>query len=129
MCLNKKAAKSTLKVLAASLTKRYQKGVMASLFTALASYLAASGAASGAATAAFSAAFLCDLCALCIFLALIGAGAASGVGTATAGAAVSSAAKAPIDKVAAKKPANNATNNLFMFISFKKLTLVLKITN
>jgi hypothetical protein len=70
-------------------------------------------AASGAAGAAFSTAFLCDLCDLCMCLCFIGA-AVEAAGAAAVGAAVSSAAIAPMLNVAAKTPANNADNNLFI---------------
>jgi len=86
----------------------------------------ASGAAGAASLFAAGAAFL----ALCAFLTLcfIGAGAASVVLAASAAGAAgaagaASAANAPMLKVAAKTPANNADNNLFIsnFLNIKKV--------
>jgi hypothetical protein len=102
--------------------KRCPKGILGITSPkAKTTYLAASGAAG--ACSAFSA--LCDLCALCICLCFIGAALAVGALTASV-AASGSAAKALAPKVAAKTPANNADNSLFILISFNKIKIVSK---
>jgi hypothetical protein len=89
-------------------------------------YLASGAAGAGAGAASLFAAGAAFL-ALCAFLVLcfIGAGAASVVLAASAAGAAgaASAANAPMLKVAAKTPANNADNNLFIsnFLNIKKV--------
>ena len=86
--------------------KRYSEEYGYRLFARSATYLAASGAAD-----VFSA--LSDLCDLCACLCFIGAALAVGA-LAESFAEAGSAANALAPKVAAKIPASNADNNLFM---------------
>ena len=98
--------------------KTVLRGVWVPLFDTTAPYLEASGA-----TDVFSA--LSDLCDLCACLCFIGAALAVGA-LAESFADAGSAANALAPKVAAKIPANNADNNLFMIISFIKLNVMVK---
>ena len=86
--------------------KSVPRGVWVPTFATTTNYLEVSGAAD-----VFSA--LSDLCDLCACLCFIGAALAVGA-LAESFAEAGSAANALAPKVAAKIPANNADNNLFM---------------
>ena len=95
---------------------RYPEEYGYRFFATTTTYLAASGAAD-----VFSAlSDLCDLCDLCACLCFIGAALAVGA-LAESFAEAGSAANALAPKVAAKIPANNADNNLFMINFLNKI--------